>query len=482
MLLVHPVVELFRSLPLVLGALLAGSNHGAGELWGLGIAVIVIALAVSRWFTTRYRISADRIELRHGLLRRRTVSARLDRVRTVDVTAHFMHRALGLSRVTIGTGTSDRRRPDGLTLDGVDIDDAARLRAELLHVAPMTDGTDAQSFDTRAPQQEQTLAVFDPRWLRYAPFNFGGAVTAIAIVGFFARIVNDAHINLGRIGPLRDAGHEVSSASLALVAFVAVLALLTVIVVASTIGYILSYWGFHLSRHEGGSLHVSRGLITTRNTSVEHRRLRGVELSEPLPLRWVSGARCLAVATGLRVGRGAERGGTVLLPPAPLKIAHHVMDAVLGTPEPSRVSLVPHGSAARRRRYTKALLVTAVPVATVLILALVLGWSPSVATVLLLFVPAALLAEDRFRNLGHAIAGGHLVTRSGSLIRRRVAVVEDGVIGWNLRRTFMQRRQGLMTLTAATAAGRQGYRIPDVPIEEGRSIIARCSPGLLDGL
>jgi putative membrane protein len=251
------------------------------------------------------------------------------------------------------------------------------------------------------------------------------------------------------------------------------------VALTSTVGYVLAYWGFHLTRHQGGSLHVSRGLITTRNTSVEHRRLRGVELVEALPLRWVRGARCLTIATGLRVGRGAERGGTVLLPPAPISTALRVMDTVLGSPEPAHVRLQRHGAAARRRRYTRALGLTALPVAGLLVAGAALSWNSAIWLLLALLVVAAGLAEDRFRNLGHARAAGHLVTRSGSLVRRRAAVVEDGVIGWTMRRTFFQRRQDLMTLTAATAAGRQGYRVVDVDRATGEALVDACSPGLL---
>ncbi len=100
----------------------------------------------------------------------------------------------------------------------------------------------------------------------------------------------------------------------------------------------------------------------------------------------------------------------------------------------------------------------------------------------LLLIPAALLAEDRYRSLGHDLVGPFLVARSGSLVRRRVAVDVDGVIGWTMRRTLFQRRQGLTTLTAATAAGRQGYRIIDVELSEAEAIITACSPGLLAGL
>lgn len=475
MLLVHPIVEFGKALPVLIGVLLAGSHNGSGEYWGLAVAVVVIGLAISRWFTTSYRIDAEQVQLRRGLLRRQSVNARLDRVRTVDVTAHLLHRMLGLSKVTIGTGTSDRRRPDGLTLDGVPAEEAQRLRAELLH----------QTVETAQPRPvvaEQELACFDPRWVRYAPFNLSGAVTALAVLGFAVRIISDAHVNLARFGPLRHAGHDVSSTSLVGVAAGVLIVVALLIALASTLGYVLAFWDFRLTRHEGGSLHVSRGLITTRNTSIEHRRLRGVELSEPLLLRWVGGARALAITTGLRVGRGAERGGTVLLPPAPSREAIRVAGAVLGTARPIVGPLVGHGRGARRRRYLRCLGLTGLVLLIALVVGVWAGWPAPLSGLGLLLIPAALLAEDRYRSLGHDLVGPFLVARSGSLVRRRVAVDVDGVIGWTMRRTLFQRRQGLTTLTAATAAGRQGYRIIDVELSEAEAIITACSPGLLAGL
>src|SRR5450759_5715058 len=82
-----------------------------------------------------------------------------------------------------------------------------------------------------------------------------------------------------------------------------------------------------------------------------------------------------------------------------------------------------------------------------------------------LTVPVAvILGADRYRSLGHAIAGSFLVTRAGSLDRRRDMLECDGIIGWNVRQTFFQRRAGLSTLTATTAAGRQRYAVTDIPL------------------
>ena len=91
----------------------------------------------------------------------------------------------------------------------------------------------------------------------------------------------------------------------------------------------------------------------------------------------------------------------------------------------------------------------------------------------------ALLAADRYRSLGHALVDGRLVTRQGSLVRRRSMLTTDGIVGWTLHRSFFQRRAGLATLVATTAAGRQRYAVLDVPLEEAVRVADRALPGLL---
>jgi putative membrane protein len=89
------------------------------------------------------------------------------------------------------------------------------------------------------------------------------------------------------------------------------------------------------------------------------------------------------------------------------------------------------------------------------------------------------MAEDRYRSLGHEVIDGYLVVRRGSLVRRRVALERDGIIGWHLRRSFFQRRSGLVTVTATTAAGRQRYELPDVRLDESAGLVDLATPDLL---
>jgi putative membrane protein len=104
-------------------------------------------------------------------------------------------------------------------------------------------------------------------------------------------------------------------------------------------------------------------------------------------------------------------------------------------------------------------------------------WLP--ITALALFVLAVPLALDRYRNLGHALADGFLVTRYGSLIRRRYMLDAAGIIGWNERMSFFQRRAGLVTLIATTAAGRQHYDVIDIARSDAIALADAATPGLL---
>jgi putative membrane protein len=170
------------------------------------------------------------------------------------------------------------------------------------------------------------------------------------------------------------------------------------------------------------------------------------------------------------------KGDATLLPPAPRAEAARTGAAVLRNPEPMTGRLVPHGPAARRRRYARAL----VPPGIVVVALVLAGWPAWAWQATLLWLPiAAALAEDRYRGLGHATAGGYLVTRHSSVIRRRSALAHRGIIGWNLRQSYFQRRAGLVTVTATTAAGRQRYRIPDVPVVEALRVADHATPGLL---
>lgn len=474
MLLIRPVLDVVKSLPVLIGTVILGRGNG-WEWFGLGVTALTVLVGISHVLTSRYRIADGQVEWTTGLLLRKHRAIPLDRVRTVDVTSEPKHRLFSLSAVRIGTGRhspAQGANGDQLVLDAVSRTEADRLRTVLLHRKEITE---------TAPPPEQIVAEVDRKWVRYAPFTLSG----LAVVGaIFAAVWHFAHqLNIApeNVGPLRDLIDDLANTAVWLIVVVAAVALLVVVSLLSVGGYVLSFWNFKLTRETEGTLHVRRGLITTRSVSIEEERLRGVEVKEPLPLRIAGGARLTAIVGGLREGKGGDKGGGLLLPPAPVGRVHEVAAGVLRENfDPATVPLDRHPRRALTRRLTRA-------VGGVLILAAALSglawidflpsWMWQVALGL---VPlAALVGWDRYRNLGHAIVGRYLVSRSGSLARATVAIRREGLTGVVVSRSFFQRRAGLITVTAPIAAGKGGYRVVDVGESAGLAMAEQAAPGLL---
>ena len=456
MLAVAPAQEIVRFIPLLIAAVIAGGRGGGQWWWLFGALGAVVGLGVLRWLTTRYRVTAERMELRSGLLFRQHRSVPRDRIRTVDVTAKPLHRMFGLGVLRIGTGQHERGRNGELTLDAVGSAEAERLRAVLLDrstVAPSTlDGPAGGGVE---------LARLSWAWLRFAPLTVLGVASVGALFGGVWQLLNEAGFDVTDIGAVRGAVDWLTGRPVGVVIVAAAAVLLVTGVLGALVRYVEAWWGYRLTREPDGTLRVNRGLLTRRSVSLEERRLRGVEVDEPLLLRAGRGARLNALATGSGSG---DR--SALMPPAPRAAAHQVAAAVLRTPAeqaPTTRPLRRHPLAALRRR-----LVRAVTPAAIAVLAFwaagarhALPYWPAVAAAAVLLPASVLLAVDRYRNLGHAVAGEHLVVGSGSLVRRTVALRRSGIIGWRVSRSVFQRAAGLATATAVTAAGAGAYEVRD---------------------
>jgi putative membrane protein len=472
MLAVTPLRQLVGFLPFIAVVLVIGIGQDLGDrIYGLLTGVLIVLLAGTlRWFTTRFRITGERVELRSGLLFRNARSVPRDRIRSVDVTAGLAHRLFRLSVVKIGTG----ERTDGgesreLTLDAISSVEADRVRHRLL--AP-TDAAQVESSGVTVAPAANELAALKWSWLRFAPLTTSSLVALGAVAGTFGQLIGDVGADAVDVGGVRE---RLTTAPLWLGLSVLAVLVLVVALVGSVLIFVESWWGFRLVREPGGTLRIRRGLLTTRSVSLEERRLRGIAVIEPPLLRVGRGARTVAVATGLGGRRGHGRG--ILLPPAPRSEAHRVSGTVLSEyPSPTTATLLRHPPVALRRRLVRAtmpvlvgsvaLWVAPVPTWT--------GW----ATLGLLPV-TVLLAVDAYRNLGHALTSRYLVTRYGAGARSTVALQRSGVIGWTVSQSLFQRWAGLVTVTATTAAGHGGYPVIDVPTADGLAIAERAVPGLL---
>ncbi|NUK41871.1 PH domain-containing protein, partial [Streptomyces lunaelactis] len=463
-------------LPTALG-LAGGMPLWQAFAWVLTGAALLIAVGAGadyvRWRRTRYRIGLERAELHTGLLVVKRRSLARERIRSVDLTANPLLRVMGLVKVRIGTGEQSAGGESTLELDAVSRAEGERLRTELLARAARAPGT----------HREGVLAALDPSWIRYAPVSFVAPLLGGAAVGGVMQVSEW----FGAQGEVIDwVGDRFQDTSILMMVVVLVAAAGAAGLVGALGLWIEMWWNYRLEREPGGTLRVRRGLFTARSISIEERRLRGVELVEPLGVRLFGAARVDAVATGLVEDEQDRHGDLkVLLPAAPRDVAEEVAAQVLREPvaPTSAVRLTAHPLAARGRRLRWALTTVLLPV---LVAAALGAW----LTPVLLYIAAALavvavpvavvLARDAYRNLGHGISGGYLVARSGTVRRATVALQRGGVIGWTLKQSSFQRRAGLLTLTATTAAGAGEYSVYDAGEGEGLSFAAEAVPGLLE--
>ncbi|MEU8901037.1 PH domain-containing protein [Nocardia sp. NPDC048505] len=565
MLLVHPVTELVKFIPVLIGTVLLGTSSG-NHLWSLVPLVLIVAFALTRWFTTSYRVGPTHVELRTGLIQRKKLSVPRSRIRSVDIEADLLRRVLGLAVVVIGTGKSADSE-DRFKLDALDARVVPGLRTELLAHTGQTSAPQPVSDVEPEPVRAREIGHWQPGWARFAPLSLTGFAVVAPVVGLAFQY------GLGSVLFESRAAQDIGEGGAAVIVF-AVLGLLAAIVLVVSLAactrYLLTYHGLRVL-DDGRTLHVRHGLLTTRQITMDLARFRGATVKEPLLLRLAGAAELEAIMVGekprlkllpqapraavertlaellgprqagggarppesssadLGVVRQQDSSGTAVAPrpaaatgtetaerprlteadPASLPAEHRPVarfaeqdsaaPAAAGTggttghaadpqiPVQASAPLTSHGPVARRRRYTRAL----TPAALIVLLLAVLyltGVDLSPWWLLLPAILAALalpLAEDRYRGLGHTVipatasSPAWLITRSGSLDRARDCLEAPGIIGWTVRQSFWQRRAGVATVIAATAAGNKRYRVIDISLDRAWALIESVTPGRL---
>ncbi|MFE7799838.1 PH domain-containing protein [Nocardia sp. NPDC057440] len=506
MLLVHPVTEVIKFIPVLIGSVILGTssgNHG----WSVIPLALIVGFALTRWFTTTYRVGPTHIELRTGLIQRKKLSVPRPRIRSVDIEADLLHRALGLAVLAIGTG-QHAESGEKFKLDALDARVVPGLRAALLahtatasapnavagsQVPHSTDPADIlrkslpenASGDLPRPRGAREIGHWQASWVRYAPLSLTGFAIIAPVVGLAFQY------GLGQTLFNSNAVHNIEDGSTVFLAVAGVLLLLAIVIVVSLTScarYLTTYFGLRVL-DDGRTLQLRHGLFTTRQTTLDRARFRGATVNEPLLLRLAGAGELEAIMVG-------DNPRQKILPQAPRAAVEHTLAQLLapraaaaevGPSELGTAPLAAHGPVARRRRHSRALLpVLLVGIAMVIVSVAGVEYSawwwllPAVMAII-----ATALAEDRYRGLGHAVLPATessptwLITRAGSLDRDRDCLEAPGVIGWTVRQSLWQRRAGVASVVAASAAGKKRYLVIDIPLDRAWPLIESVTPGLL---
>ena len=395
----HPLSPLLRAgrFVVVATALLAddlAARFDLGPAWAglflLGALVVGAGAGWWVWSATGYRVTADEIELRTGVLFRRHRRLPLARLETVDLARPLVARLFGLAQVrleAVSQGESEVR------LSYVDDSTALALRDELrdhLNSRPVADA-EPDGADAGPP----------PQGIRVPTRDLLAAFILGRIVLVWPALLLIAVVLLAVVGP---------PAALAFALAVGVPVGILPLVVG--LAEVERLYGFTLIER-GGNFDISRGLFNQMHQAVPVDRVQAVAVIEPLLWRRFGRVRLVVDVAGYRGGSNEDRERTaVLLPIAPASLVADVLHRVQPDLHLDGVSKVPAPAAARWR------------------------------------------APIRWRSYSVAWDGSHAVTRRGLLRRRTDIVPHRKVQSLRVTQGPWQRALGLATLHLDTAGTR----------------------------
>ncbi|MBX3313877.1 MAG: PH domain-containing protein [Actinobacteria bacterium] len=455
----------------------------------VGMVVLGVAATIA-WSRFTYAIEHGALIVESGLVNRQRREVPLGRVQQVDVRRSFVQRIFGLSALHVDTASSGSGAE--VVLASLAEADAIALHRILL----------AHGRPAAAPPQAPPIGAWSgprsslppPPGATAAPWG-APAVPARTLVSLGTRDLVVAALTgpalgvgvvflLAFAGPIADVvagGTDLGGGVAALAGLLFMAAALAVFVGGSAVvSTVLRDNDFTVERI-GDDLRVRRGLLDQRETTLALHRIQCIRIVEN-PARRILGRCSLRLQNA---GSGGTRRGNeqssldaaqVVIPVLPTAQLAALLDELL----PGIGPLPPIEGApkvARRRRLTRAGLVTALVLGPGLLVVLTGGpWGWLVPGVVAGTVAFALVGPS-YRALGSGLGDDVVVARAGVLQRETTLIPMARLQSVRIRRSPLQARVGIGTL-ALDVAGRGG--VPKVVDGSTERLVAIRAAALFD--
>ncbi len=418
------------------------------------VAVVGLTIRILDWRMRTFSFDGEVLRVDHGVLSRNHRSLDVGRIQQVEIQRGAIQRLIGLAAIRVETaGSASEPEVDLRVLpeaDAVALRQAVRASQERLAGRPSDDDrTEAIRGREvlKVPIVHVVIAAVTGARLLVLPAVIGGALQfAGNQLGPFIDGAIDRMVQLGLAGETP----AVAGPDWRLIAIGTALVLLLTIAAAIVTG-VLRDGNFRIRRIDD-DLHVSRGILATRESVVPLRRVQLVEVKRNW-LRRVLGFATIRIRSG---GGSAEGDGRVTVP---LLHAERIDDLLgeLLPGVPGVPALRAHPPAALRRALFRwlrpaALILAAVWVVPEFVGILDIDLVSRVRPWLLLLLPVnGALAYVEYQHLAHGVTELSVAARSGALsITTSIAPVVK-VQAVTSARGIFQRRLGLTTLLAHVA-------------------------------
>lgn len=457
-------------------------GRGGEGWWELApmIGVGAIALvSIWRYFTYRYRIDADSVVIRSGLLQRSLRQIPFTRIHNVAIHQSPLHRVFGVADVKLESagGTKPEAHMQVLTREqALALEALVRRHAAGVPVKAVGAGSgDPHAHATTAPATKLLLALLPGEILRLGLISNRGMVVVAAAAALLAQTSRDLIADI--IEAVRTAvfgyadSHQFTVLDYMLAGAGLLLALIALLRLLSILLAFIQYHGFRLEL-TGRRLTVERGLLSRMRSSAPRRRIQAWTLVEGV-LHRLFRRRSLKVDSAMpAVAEGGQQRGLRELAPVATPEA---CDALVTTLLPGR-QWPPRDWSPLHPRAWWRLALPGVFVSAAL--CALLGWRFGVWGLLgLLWLPwSAFVARQHARRAGWSFDGELVAVREGWWSRHWRWVEVDKLQALRLSRGPLDRRFGMATLWLDTAGAHPmeaPLRIRFLPVAQAEALLAR---------
>jgi putative membrane protein len=472
----HPLTLVFSAVGIARGmvwpALAGGFGFGDGDLArAVPIAVAVLAVpaligAAAKYALYRWRVDADELLLRSGVLNRQNRVIPLARVQNVEVRQSLMQRVFGVAELRVETAGTGQQAEAVLSVLGVAEAQAARTELLARRRAQAPAVAEAEDVERPAAPPLARLSTGD-LLVAGATANEAGVIAAAA-AGLlqFADELPGAFFERAIEGVVE----RVQGAAV-LAAVAGVVLLLLVGWMISIAGAVVRFHGFTLAV-DGGEMRKRYGLLTVHEASVPLRRVQAIRVEETFLRRWLGLASLMIETAG---GSPGERGGAeAFVPIARTKDVDRLVRGIFGDAHVDGAGyqrVHPKAERRIRRRYLfNFLLFVWAPFWVARWFGVQPGGTLAPYVAILLPLPF-LAARWQYLNREWALPPGYVLARSGVLNRVTWIVPDRKLQTLHVRDTPFQRRLGLSTLVIDTAAGGRQASVIDLPASTARRVL-----------
>ncbi len=476
----HPLTIAFGMLKAARGIipvipLLLFGNKAFGFFLLVMVVVSTIATALARYFSFSYRIEGNELITQHGILGRRQRVIPLERIQEIRVEQGVLHRIFDVVDAKIETGGGEGAEASLSVL--------ARAEAERLRQAVFERAERIKTVAQRTTQgwvaganpERAVIRRLGLKDLVLIGLTTNHLISALALAGALWNFAED--ILPGNF--YRRAGgilYRESTRFFAqdvvttiVITMLGVMAAFLIGAVFSTIGSIIRFYGFTLSRG-GEDLHRRYGLFTQRTSSLPRRRIQILEIEEKILRRLFGLATLRADTSGnRRDDKDDNTGRDVLLPIARRNEIDDMLTIFFPDFDADNAGWRRVSRLAIRRGVIKGAVVLAFITATLFFIQreLIALW-PLALLPLVYFINV-----KSYRHLGYAIGERYFRSRRGWLGRSTHIVPINKIQAVEIHQSPFDRRLGLATLSVDTAGQAYtggGPQISNLPIAEARAI------------